>query len=305
MAIPPIRSLMWRAGRKFYCAARREYANDPRTNGEYWLLEQVLSTARDASPVLIDVGANRGDWTHHARAFMRENNVNGRIWAFEPAQSTFDYLRGRFTNDSAVQAQRVVISKQVGETDFYTIAPYAGTNSRLEVAGSMHEIIKTLSVDAFLIEQQLSHVAMVKSDVEGFEMDVLYGAETALTNGLIDVWTFEYNHRWIHSRHFLKDVYDFIASKPYRIGKLYGNGIEFHDSWHPELERFFETNFVLIRRESSHERLGAPVSFDVSNAARSVSGKSWPISFVRGDLPYAGTWSGACGLEISHVPTSG
>ncbi|MHB1543540.1 MAG: FkbM family methyltransferase [Gammaproteobacteria bacterium] len=222
--------------------------------------------------MLIDVGANMGEWTHHARTFMRQNNVNGRLWAFEPAESTYDYLRKRFINDRSVQVQRSIISKQVGEADFYVSAPCAGTNSRHEVSGSTIEKVQTLSIDAFLIEQEVKRVALVKSDVEGFEMDVLYGAESALQNGLIDVWTFEYNHRWLDSRHYLKDVYDFIASKPYRIGKLYENGIEFYSAWHPELERFFETNFVLIRRESPYERYGRPASFDISNVARSKRG---------------------------------
>lgn len=33
-----VRKLMWRLGRKMYAYARGDGQNDPRTNGEYWLL---------------------------------------------------------------------------------------------------------------------------------------------------------------------------------------------------------------------------------------------------------------------------
>jgi len=41
-------------------------------------------------------------------------------------------------------------------------------------------------------------------------------------------------------------MYFFIAEKPYVIGRLSNGGIEIHQEWHPELERYFESNFVLI-----------------------------------------------------------
>jgi hypothetical protein len=63
----------------------------------------------------------------------------------------------------------------------------------------------------------------------------------------------------------LKDVFDLVRGLPYRVGKLEPRGIEVYEAWHPEIERFFQSNYVLI-----HEpvlswldvRYGA---FDVSN----------------------------------------
>ena len=68
------------------------------------------------------------------------------------------------------------------------------------------------------------------------------------------------------------NVFGFFADKPYRIGKLYGNGIECYDAWHPELERFFETNYVLICKGSDLERLCRRAGFDISNVAIPGSG---------------------------------
>jgi hypothetical protein len=81
----------------------------------------------------------------------------------------------------------------------------------------------------------------------------------------VEVWQFEYNHRWLAEKRCLKDVFKFIADKPYRLGKLYNNGIEIYDKWHPELERFFEANYVLIKRGSKFESLCKPVIFNCNN----------------------------------------
>ncbi len=83
--------------------------------------------------------------------------------------------------------------------------------------------------------------------------------------GRVDVWQFEYNHRWLAGRAQLRDVFDFIADKPYRLGKLHADGIEVYEQWHPELERFFEANYVLIRHGSVLERVCSRVRFNHRN----------------------------------------
>lgn len=81
-------------------------------------------------------------------------------------------------------------------------------------------------------------------------MQILYGARELLARERVTVFQFEYNHRWVYSRHFLKDVFDFARSLPYILGKITLTGIEFYDEWHPELERYFEGNYVLMHRDS-------------------------------------------------------
>ena len=42
-----IRGFAWRFGRRLYTRARGERENDPRTNGEYWLLEKVVGVGEE------------------------------------------------------------------------------------------------------------------------------------------------------------------------------------------------------------------------------------------------------------------
>jgi FkbM family methyltransferase len=249
-----------------------EYENEPDTNGEYWLLDQVLGFGDDETPLLVDIGANKGDWTQRAVEIMRLRGTDGRVIAFEPASQTYQHMTKRFTGVRAVVAHRMAVTDFSGETEFFVVGELAGTNSLSGSTGGIPEKINCIQFDNFVDQQRIDRIRFVKSDTEGYDMKVLLGARKLLSGGRIDVWQFEYNHRWAFGRYFLKDVFDFFADKPYRIGKLYGNGIECYDTWHPELERFFETNYVLIRRGSDLEGLCRRASFDTSNVAVFSSG---------------------------------
>ena len=262
---PTIRSFIWRLGRKLYRWARRETSSEPHTNGEYWLLAQVIAENSTNAPVLMDIGAHLGNWTEHAISLLRCSNNAGCIHAFEPASSTFDFLSERFKGDDRVGTNRIALSDQSGEGVLFVVGNLVGTNSLLRIDGSITEKVVTLRFDDFVAERRINHVLFVKSDAEGHDLKILTGAKESLRHGRVDVWQFEYNHRWIDGGSFLKDVFDFIADKPYQIGKLYGNGIEIYDSWHPELDRFFESNYVLVRKGSRFEKLCTRVCFNYRN----------------------------------------
>ena len=135
-------------------------------------------------------------------------------------------------------------------------------------------MVHTLRFDEFMGMERIEQVLLVKSDTEGHDFSVLQGAVETLRAGCVEVWQFEYNHRWIGARAFLKDVFDFILDKPYRLGKLYGNGVEFYDEWHPEMERYFESNYVLIRKGSRIEMLCTHVQFNQKNVLMPVAAEA-------------------------------
>lgn len=264
---PFVRSLSWRLGRRLYCAARRDYAYAPDENGEYWFLDQALGSCDGEMPLLVDIGANKGDWTGRAVETMRRRGVDGRVIAFEPASMTYQHLTRRFSGVQMVTVHRMAVTDFSGETEFFVSGELAGTNSLHESTEGRPEKVNCLRLDDFVSQRGIDHIRFVKSDTEGYDMKVLLGADNLLKNSRVDAWQFEYNHCWVSGRHFLKDVFDYLVDKPYRIGKLYGNGIECYDVWHPELERFFHNNYVLIRRGSDLEGLCRRASFDASNVA--------------------------------------
>lgn len=265
VSIPAIRQLAWRIGRRLYCWARRDAPNNPSTNGEYWLLEKLLGRQHATTPILMDIGANQGDWTARACGILNRLRQPGQVYAFEPTASTYAHLTNRFAAEDRVRLNKIALSEWNGEADFYVVGELAGTNSLHSVHGAVAERVQTQRVDDFLALTGLEEVLFVKCDTEGHDLSVIRGAENSLRQGLIEVWQFEYNHRWVANHSLLKDVFDFIEDKPYRLGKLYSGGIEIYDRWHPELERYFEANYVLVCKRSSIDKLCLPMSFDSSN----------------------------------------
>ena len=265
MAFPSFRRLIWRIGRKMYMVARLEMSNISDQNGEYWLLEQVIKKQNGQNSVLIDIGANRGDWTQAACHCLANDKTVGKIFSFEPSQVTHRFLLNRFKNFPVVHTFELAMSNKSGERDFYIIDEMAGVNSLVKSENGAVQKVHVTTIDEFIKKEKIDHVLIVKSDTEGHDFSVIQGAEEALTKGQIDLWQFEYNHRWVQQGSNLIDVFKFISDKPYQLGKLYGNGIELYEQWHPELERYFEVNFVLMKKGNPLERISRRVCFDKFN----------------------------------------
>ena len=86
------RTIAWRISRKLYRWARREASRGPETNGEYWLLAQVVAGTSATAPVFLDIGARIGDWSDCAQALLERAGVLGRVHAFEPSIDSYAHL---------------------------------------------------------------------------------------------------------------------------------------------------------------------------------------------------------------------
>jgi len=261
------RAFIWRLGRKLYSFARQEISDNFYKSGEYWLLSNVLLGNEEGQDInLIDIGVYLGGWTQNASTIIQAQSIdNVVIHSFEPSEQAFLNLSQKFKENYLIRLYNIALSDRTGELNFYTSEEDDGTNSLLNFDHKLVSKVNVTRLDDFVDTNDINHILMIKSDTEGNDFNVLLGGSNSLTNGLIDVWQFEYNHRWISGRFFLKDVFDFIKGKPYKIGKLLHNRIETYQKWHPELERFFEANFVLIKIGSRFEHLCVDVGFDKRN----------------------------------------
>lgn len=251
---------LWRLGRLVYRHARRDGDNQPEINGEYALHRKVAAWAsRRSEPFnVIDVGANIGYWSSHLLAACQSAGVkNVQLWAFEPSDEIRSKLEIQLKNSPkpfriSIRAQAV--SDRLGPAAFDATPGISGVKHLL--TDSMVAVGETPSVDvdvttlAKVFEDEGIHVAdFVKSDVEGFDLSVLRGAAPLLAKGRIGLFQFEYNHCWISTRSFLRDVFDLVEGFPYHVCKVVPDGIDAYESWHPELETFFETNYLLVRND--------------------------------------------------------
>jgi FkbM family methyltransferase len=217
----------------------------------------------------LDIGANVGDWT---AALARRAALGGRpvvVHAFEPAPATFQALARRVAGlGEGFHAHGLALTDQPGQLLLHVLGPNLGRNSLLPpLAGeaSCATPVAGTSIDAFMAQRGIGELHLVKCDAEGHDARVLQGGRAAFAAGRIRVFQFEYNQRWIQARCFLRDVFGFIEGLPYRLGRLGPDGIEWLPGWHPELERFFEANYVLAHEGVADRLPGGTGRFDRFN----------------------------------------
>lgn len=258
----PIRRFLWRAGRRLYTYARGDFQNNPQRNGEYWLLSRVLHTASHDA-LLLDVGANRGEWTCQALRVESQRPVS--VHMFEPASGAQEILSARFQGSAAATLHPFALADTPGEATLYGTHAAGGTNALIASPGAYQQVTAVSTLDAFVSDRHIQTILMAKVDTEGFDYLVIKGGIETLKRGGIEVLQFEYNWRWLLTRTSLRDVFALLDHIPYRLGKLVGAEIEFVEEWHPELDRFIEANYVLVRRDTPLYRSGVTLKFDGSN----------------------------------------
>ena len=125
----------------------------------------------------LDVGANVGAY---ALLFGAWAGPGGRVWAFEPAPGAFDGLRRHVAAnglEDVVTPVRAAVSDRGGRAALVG-ADWQGT-SRLGDDGEGGTMVETVTVDAFCAREGITP-ALIKVDVEGWELEVLRGARETI-----------------------------------------------------------------------------------------------------------------------------
>lgn len=225
--------------------SRLDLPNAPRTNGERALQCWLLAASRESVPLTVfDIGANVGGWSRSLLELAGRTGRRVDVHAFEPASHTHRLLAANVPE--AVRVNRLAVSDRPGEVSLHVVAPGAGRNS-LHQQDSTEvpvEHVTATTIDEYLTRGGIGHLDLLKIDTEGHDFRVLCGAAQAFGRQAIAAAQFEYNHRWVHSRHFLKDVFDLLGPLGYRIGKVTPRGVEWYPAWDPDLETFVEGNYL-------------------------------------------------------------
>lgn len=227
-------------------------------NGELALLHEVLGL-RDAQVnkfVAFDVGANIGQW---ATSLLEISHKCGgsTIHCFEPSIATFSLLEAaisKLQSGEKVFCINKGLSNSEEDRTLYIKGEGADGNSlynrRLEGLGitfEQSEIVQTATLDNYCSKNAITHIDFLKIDVEGHELAVMKGAAGMLKKKAIDFIQFEYGGCWIDSRVLFIDMYDYLSSFGYVIGKIMPKGVEFYDTYDQRLETFQMANFLACK----------------------------------------------------------
>jgi FkbM family methyltransferase len=135
---------------------------------------------------VLDVGSNVGLTAIAFDQFVPE----GRIFAFEPSPRNYECLRKNLAENDCgrVEAINKAVGRESGEVTFFDTRLFgAGSfavrdNAQIAVKHHAEDRTKVpcVSVDDFVARRGIGRVDLIKVDVEGFEIEVLEGAEKTL-----------------------------------------------------------------------------------------------------------------------------
>jgi FkbM family methyltransferase len=227
------------------------------SNGE----ELVLRRLAPFTPhLIVDAGANVGDWTLAASTHCSQ----AQLHAFEISPPTFQTLQTRLAGRERTHLHNLGLSDTPGEVSLHH---YAQAPALTTVTDYPHPFesqcvqAQVVRGDEFLGALGITHIDLLKIDVEGMEDRVLRGFDQLLQRRAVDLVQFEYGRVNILSRYLLADFHAFFQERGYRVGKLYPDGVEWR-SYVLADEDFRGPNYLACRddRIDLLEAMSAPRS---------------------------------------------
>jgi FkbM family methyltransferase len=152
------------------------------------LFQGIALLDRNNVDVVLDVGANRGQYANDLRRF----GYTGRIISFEPVMACFDRLLAASANDHNWAAHRIALGSTSGISTINVAANNGASSSFLPMLEShvnaapeaqyvRQETVNVSTVDEFVAEHVNPDARVfLKLDVQGFEKAVIQGAQHTL-----------------------------------------------------------------------------------------------------------------------------
>ena len=226
------------------------------TTGEKKFIKKI----RHDLSFCIDIGANVGKYTE-----LLLEETEAKIISFEPLEEAFQDLK-KIELDNSTRLK--VFNHAIGEKNETLDLNYS--NSKSEKASftehldklSFYEFhknkkvkTKILTLDTFIKENpdlfDLKKIDLIKIDTEGFELEVIKGAQETLKSMSPKYIQLEFNWHQLFKQH---NMYSFsVFLKDYELFQVlpFGNDLIKVDPNRPETNIYHLSNFVYIRKDIS------------------------------------------------------
>lgn len=190
-------------------------------------------------PTIFDVGANDGETT----ATILGRLPSAKVIAFEPFATAYDKLVQRYKGFSKVRVENMALGDAPGTAELNL---YSGDrmNSLLNLNDSAESPMsgfrkvgaKPVNVDTldnYCHINAIPRIHLLKIDTQGYDLNVLKGAERLLRSGSINVIQIEINFVPMYARQAsFSELHGFLTSHGYRIVDFYNHvWLKGHAAW--------------------------------------------------------------------------
>jgi FkbM family methyltransferase len=221
---------------------------DPELNGE----ARWVRTVADQLQYVIDVGANKGEWT---QLVLQEKNLKGAL-LFEPSTTASEILRQRFSEHPEVDIIKAAAGNISGEMSFFEEGTAGETSSLVEgfSHGGVAHKVQVTTIDEEFESRGWPSIDFLKIDAEGYDFHVLEGARRLLEKGKVSYGQFEYNGPWRLSGTTLTFAIRWLRNLGYQSFLLKADGLHI-----PNVDLYKEyylySNYAIVRDDLVEDAL--------------------------------------------------
>ncbi len=182
-------------------------------------LEQVLCRG---VTTIFDVGANVG---RTVKGFA-DRCPDAKLFAFEPTTEAYKALVAATAGLDRVQCFHLALGAQPGrEQMHYHVESVWNSLSQNDDRGLGSELVTIETLDEVAGALGVESIDLVKSDTEGYDLEVLKGADGYLRRGRIRSIFVEMGFQKRDRGHtFFADVHDYLSGRNYQLHSFYSMG---------------------------------------------------------------------------------
>lgn len=172
--------------------------------------------------ILFDIGANKGQTVEK----MKMKFPNAIIHTFEPSNTSYNKLKLKFQGKKEINLYNIAIGSEKGKLKFNQYN-WSAMDSLLKRSYGTAKIIdnylvNVTTVDDFCLENAIPYINLLKTDTEGYELNVLKGATKTFDENRIQFVLIEifFNENYIDQGSF-GDIYNYLLSKNFNLVRFY------------------------------------------------------------------------------------
>lgn len=152
----------------------------------YYVIKNLIK--KEDTICCFDIGANEGQTAKKLRRYF----PNAAIYCFEPVKKTYELLSKNLDGYPNIHIYNLAMGAKKGEVEIFHRehsewnSLVGSLNEHAKNTGATSELIMVDTIDNFVSQKSIAKIDILKSDTEGFEIEVLQGAKYCLEHQLID-----------------------------------------------------------------------------------------------------------------------
>lgn len=186
-------------------------------------LADMASFLKNDHPIIFDVGANQGQTVH----WLRSGFPASTIHSFEPSPTTFQTLSQQTSHFKDVHLWNCALGSVPGrmklleneKSEMSSFLPL-GESGWGQITRETEVDVKT--IDQICDDQKIAHIDILKSDAQGFDLEVFKGAERMMQSNKVGLIFVEVTFSDVYEQlPSFGQLYDHLISRGFRLVSFY------------------------------------------------------------------------------------